>query len=262
MPKAIRLSTTVKPAPSEPELAVIVHSDAELTATVTAAEAVVHPVRDESALIRVTDPVTFNLADALLSRIREARSFVAEKFEPIIRPTYNRLENYYALRRTLDRPLDTAEKNIKAAMREWQMADLKRIADEQAAQQTEVAKLEREAQAARERAEKARTQVTATKHNEVAVVLERKADIAAAAPIQGPTVAQSSNTRTFRNVRITDKFAFVAAIAADIIPLELVEIDLAALKDQHKNSPGEVESWPGVEGFPDLLIAAKGGSRR
>lgn len=259
---AIKPKTTTRPTAAEPELAVIVRSDTEITATVASAQAVVGPVRDESATIRVTDPVTFNLADTLLKRIRDARTFVAEKFEPIIRPTRVRLDHYYALRRELDGPLDTAEKNVKAAMRTWQMADLKRIADEKASQQAEIDRLEREALAARNRAEKARTDATAAKHTEVAVVLERKADIAAALPIDNPTVAQSSNTRTFRNIRITDKFAFIAAIAAEIIPMELVDINPAALKLEHKRSPGEVESWPGVEGFDDLLIAARSNSNR
>lgn len=263
MPKALQLhNSKPQPGPDEPELAVIVYSDTEITATVATAEAVVGPVRDESALIKVIDPITYNLADTLLSRIREARAFVAEKFEPIIRPTRNRLDQYYSLRRSLDKPLDDAEKNVKDAMRTWQMADLKRISDEHAAQQAEIDRLEREAQAARMRAEKARTEATAARHNEVAMVLERKADITAAKPVSEPTVAQSSNTRTFRSIRITDKFAFIAAIAAEIIPLELVDIDMSALKVEHKNSPGEVESWPGVEGFDDLLIAGRAGARR
>lgn len=69
-------------------------------------------------------------ADAIINQVGRVRRMWADRMEPIIRPISDGLQRLYALRRDVDTPLNNIEKEVKAAMKQYKLAEAARIVEE------------------------------------------------------------------------------------------------------------------------------------
>jgi uncharacterized membrane protein YqiK len=185
----------------------------------------------------------------------------------------------------LDRPLDTAEDDIKRKMKAWQVAETRRIAEETAAREREEARLRelaeakqreeerlrREAEEAQRRADAARTRAAREKLEAEAAELRRqaeaeaakgrkldlKAEAVAATPIEAATKGASSAVRRVKKWRVVDFDLLVAAVAKGKVPSEVLMVNEAAVNSVFRDSIAEVVMWSGIEVYDDFVIAGR-----
>ena len=246
-------------------------TESQLVEVRTESMALARPVLAEAALIQVTDAESYQLAGSFLAKILQARKRVAAKLNPIIQPIRAGLDLLYELRRELDTPLEQAEGKIKQEMKDWQVGEYRRIAQEREAKRREEARQlalaeakrreaeELEAKASRARSAYARLkqEELAEQAREAAARLEQKAEIIAAAPVDEPTKAEGSTIRKAQKWRVTDLKALVAGVATGKVPLEVLEVSSKAVNAEMKADPDFVAGWPGVEVYDDIDVVGR-----
>ena len=249
------------------------------------AVAVIDPVVSTASRSTIADTAGYGLADAFLKKIRAARKQIEDKLGPIIDPIRRGLDELYALKRELDRPLDAAEADIKSKMKAWQVAETRRIADEEAAKRREEARLRelaeakareeerlrREAEEAQRRADMARTRAAREKLEAEAAELRRQAEAEAAkgrkldlraetvatTPIEAATKGASSAVRKVKKWRVVDFDLLVAAVAKGKVPTEVLTTNDVAINAVFRDDPDAVAAWPGIETYDDVVIAGR-----
>ena len=262
--------------PSRPNLELIkAEADQTISPIVAAARGIV-----------IADDKGYNLADAFLAKIRTARkSDVFARLRRIIDPIRAGLDELYAVERGIKEPLDEAEKQVKAKMRQWQLAEQERVRKEEEAQRRKQEELDRqerirqreqerlacEKREAEERAQQARTRAARLAAQQQADELQRQQDEAAeaqrkadalvaavvVAPIAQPVKAASSIVRKTSKVRVTDIVKLAEAIGAGLVPDTVIQVDSVHLNMLFKNNREWVSEWPGVEVYEDVEIAGR-----
>ena len=250
----------------------------------TEAVAVISPVLSAAAQITIVDNATYSLADMFLKKIKTARRSIEDKLSPIIEPIRKGLDELYALKRELDAPLTSAENEIKSKMKSWQLAEARRVAEEEAARRREDERLRAEAAAkeraaerlrieaenkqrqadaarsadARQAAERAAEQLRERQEAQAmeSRQLELEAEAARAVPIAQVAKAASSSARKVKRWRITDMEKFILSVAMGDIPQDAVLVNEVAVNRYFK-SVEVVAGWPGVEVYDDIVIAGR-----
>ena len=103
---------------------------------------------------------------------------------------------------------------------------------------------------------KAHAAEQAGNHKEADRIIEQPM-VAKTVPVSGATDAARSTTKVIWSARVTDKMAFIKAVASGAIGERFLIVDEAAIKKAAKEIGKEMK-WPGVEFFEDVQI----GNRR
>lgn len=233
-------------------------NDAQLVKIRDEGLALASPLQQAITALDVVDAPSYELADALLSRIRLARKRWKERVEPIIRPIKAGLDALYALNRDIDTPLANGEAAVKGKMRDYKLLEAQRAREEQMAKEREAQRLRDEAEAKERAAATARTAKMREALTEKARAIAAQAEDVETAPLSAaPVLVERSTTRIVRKPTVTDVQAFARGIGAGLIPAECVAVVNKMLVDCYRQDPGTVAQWPGVVIVEDVQIVGR-----
>jgi hypothetical protein len=229
------------PVPSIPQSNALALSTikSEYTALITT-------VLEPSKALAVIGQSTYTDAELSLSSIQSAQKRVKAKLDEEIRPRYEELEQWYALKRELLSELDPAETRIKCQMadynmeqqrlaRERQKADDERKRQLSVQAQAEVAKVNDVTLSAIDRA---RAKFKATQKVE-----EAKQVVVAPPP---PVKSTSSTFIPTETWKVVDMKAFLQGVLDGVIPEEAVMVQVVNMNGFWKIMKEKVKGWPGV----------------
>jgi hypothetical protein len=218
----------------------------ELATTKASVTSVTTPVLTDANYITVTDQASLSTADLYLKRIRDARSGVNEKLDPIIRPVYEGLQALYALKRELSDPLDLAERELKHKMTDFHMAQRR-------AEELERHKVEEET---RRLSELAQAEVAKSQDTGLSAIERARAKVKAkqavveavtvAQPVVIPVRATNSSFIPTEKWEITNLKEFLKGIIDGTIPEEMVSVHAVNMNAMWRMNKGKVKGWPGV----------------
>lgn len=193
-----------------------------------------------------------DLAGQELIRIKTVRKQVDELFDPVIKQAHAAHKEAVASKKKLTEPLDTAEKQIKAAIGQYTMEQERKAREEQ----------ERLRIAAEERARKERERIEAQALKAMEKGQEEKAEAllekAEAVQVMTPIVAQTYqapsgvSTRKTWKARVIDESKVPAYFAGVLIR----PVDGAALNRIASMTKGPSQI-PGVEFYEDSVVSAR-----
>lgn len=192
--------------------------------------------------LTVDDEDSYQEADRLFGRVKDARKNWTARMEEIIRPIRTGLDKLYKLNRDVDKPLAELEARIERKMKDFKLIEARRVQQEQE-------QVEQERQRLLKQQEKAKTP---TKQQDIAVQLE------SVEQWEPETVkAANSAARPVRKVRIVDAVAFAKAVGAGLIPEDCIVVHMPAVNRYFKDDAETVENWPGIEAFDDVDIRSR-----
>lgn len=199
----------------------------------------------------------YQVADALLARVRSARKTWGDRMERIIRPMRTALDEVYSLNRDVDKPLGQQEDFIKSRMKAFKLEELRQLNAAKQAQQAEDDRLAREAWEKEQAALAAKTpQMRGKLEAQAEKLTEQRAEVLAQ-EMAAPVAASNSSSRSKKLVRVTDLLAFCGGIGDGTIPHDVVAVLAGPLAKHLKESPDDVASWPGVEIVDDIQIVGR-----
>lgn len=235
--------------------------------------ALLPPLQAAIATLAVVDEDSYLVADAMLGKIQQARKRWSARIGKIIDPLWEALKSGRELKNEVDKPLEALELGVKDAMRTFKLAEQKRIqaALDEEARLRDLAEQKERLEAA------AKTQPMKDRLRQAREDLEAKAE--EAVEKQSPVLAISSSTRTVRKWRFRDDGStgeevsglpngfreFVIAAAEQIqqpagryrnLP-PLYEFLLPNSPHFRKYELNQIETWPGVEGYDDVIISGR-----
>lgn len=207
-------------------------------------------------VITVTTPDDFTKADRDLGRVQDVRKLVAAKLEEIIVPRRATLDQWYALRRELMEPLDTAEADIKRDMGRYKQEEAKRI---QEAERVRLEAIQIAARAADEALKASQsTELSAIDRirarNKAKAIVEVQA---AAPPPPRPIRGSRSSAIPTKTWKVTNMMEFLRGVVAGTIPIEAVDIHTVNMNALWKMNQGKVTGWPGVGVEEGMSIRGK-----
>jgi len=193
-----------------------------------------------------------DLAGQELIRIKTVRKQVDEVFDPVITKAHAAHKEALASKKKLTDPLDTAEKQIKAAISTYTLEQERKAREEQARLRAEA---EERARKERERLESQALKAMDKGQEEKAEALIEKAEsVQVMTPIAAPTYHAPSgiSTRKTWKARVTDESKVPAYYAGVLIR----PVDGAALNRIAVMTKGP-SSIPGVEFYEDSVVSAR-----
>lgn len=238
-------------------------SSIEIASADADALALANPVQLDASHIQVHDAQSYSIADAFLKRIKQARAAVAEKIEDKlgIKPIREGLDRLYALRREIneraDKPLAQAEAHVKKQMGDWQLAERKRIEQEEAERLRKARELERQAEETRRQASSTADAKARAEAEERAAQLNAESMMLEHAQPEQPTRGRSSAVRFEKVVVVKDFDAFILGVASGDIPNTMVVVDEQAVRAYLAAWPEAVAQWPGVVVEDKAVVAGR-----
>ncbi len=215
------------------------------------------PVVTTATSLIVRDSDSYAVADGLLKQIRAARKTVDARLGTIINPIRSGLDSLYTLRTELDTPLKNAEDQVKGKMKAFQILEDERLREGLKLRALEIEKAKQEAAKLEEKAAKAT-------RPSVKTVLEGKADAAVERVLeaQAVTVAPapkgtSSSVRKIRRPVIKNLSELVRAAVDGQVPIDIIDINMQAVRAYFRDSPDIVTQWPGVDIIEEVLIVGR-----
>ena len=197
----------------------------------------------------VDSPEEYTSADQRLSRIRDTKKTITNRLEEPIRPRYLNLELWYALKRDLLDPLESAEKSLKTKMSDYQLELSRKQREADRVRDEETRRLSQQAQNAIQQS----SDPTLSKLDQARAKFKAKQAISAANEVSIttttsiPTVKGTSSsfipTETYE---VTDLKAFLKGIVDGIIPIECAQVQVVNMNMFWKMSKDKVKGWPGV----------------
>lgn len=219
----------------------------------------VTPLQEEIQGLVIQSPEDYEGADALLTRVREARRRWSGKLAPILDPlaetvkfAKKAMDGAKAHFLEADKPLEQMELSIRAKMKDYKLEEvrLQNIAIQEQRRLQQAIDRAAEAEAAAATASQ-RRRLTATRE-----ALEKQSDaVADETPAQARV--EGSTTRTKPNWRIKYLSQFLVAVADGTLPAECVTINTVEMNRQFKLDPEGMKAWPGVEIFEDVIIVGR-----
>lgn len=217
------------------------------------------PIITRIQTIQVTDQATYAQADAVLTRIREARKQITTEMDLILRPINESRNAVITLRHKLDDPLADGEATIKAQMKEWQQEQSRLALESVRRAQAEADQLRMEAERKQRAIEQAKTpQMKVRLQEQQAAIQQRAADVLVR-PLVAPVQVAGSTTRKVKQVRVADSLTFMRAAAdpQSDVPTEILVVDMVALRKLYSATPDMVKAWPGIEEYEDIQIVGR-----
>lgn len=215
------------------------------------------PITTRAMKLEVTSDDDYAEADAALKTIRAALKSVAESFDPIIEPARASLNATYAFRRSFDLPLNEAEDHVRNQMKRYQLAEQKRIADEEYEKEKTRRRLLEEAEETQRKADAAKRPQEAAKLEKKAERLVEQSQDVAAMPVQGPVKGSSSTTRKVKKWRLINLPQFLAHVVAGKASQETVTLNNIYVNQMLRDHPDVVATWPGIQVYEDVQIIGR-----
>ena len=221
------------------------------------------PLLSQLDTLEVEDAGGYALADALLTRITEARKLVKERMAKLLAPATEAvnkakesLQEIKALHADFDNPLSEADGHVRGLMAEYKHKERLQIQAEQAKKDEAAAKLQKEAQAKQQLIDKAKTDKQRERLESEKLAIEVKADVVKAAPVVTEQVkAEGSTSRVTIQVEVTNLMELCKGIASGEIPSECVMPNLVALKQCAR--AGMAKEWKGVRIWEEVSIVKR-----
>lgn len=232
--------------------------------------ATVGPLQARFNALKVKDEASCQEMDAFVGDVVQARkgwgSIWARIHEKSIKPIMEGINALHEVNRVIDKPLELLEDAGKKAIKDYRIADQRRIE----AARVESDKLSRQAEELQERIDNARTLVQRGKLLEKKEVIDTQAVEAfrAAAPIQ----TESTGHRTIpawrligsdgaddmsREVAETALKCLLEGIIEGAVPISAVMLNMRYINDTFKSEPKIVATWPGLEVYDDIQIVRR-----
>lgn len=214
------------------------------------------PVILRAKALQVTDAPSYALADALLSRLRDARKQVKARIATVLDPINQARAAILTLSHDLDDPLEAAELRIRTGMQEFKRLEMRQAQEAERRRQEEEEALRKEAADKHMKQLAAKTEPMRQRLAAQRAELEEKADNVVAAPVLPPVKAAHSSTRTVKKWRVTNEIALLreAADPEGSVPENVMMVDPSILNQWLKEAPEVLATWPGVELYDDVVI--------
>ncbi len=223
---------------------------------------IIEPIKKELSNFKIKTEADYLAADEMYSQVLKAEKLWEGKISPIIEPMRQALDGIYALRREIIDPLTEAKKPRKDGMKQYKLAEAKRLAEAEAARQAEIKRLEDEARAKELAADKAKSAGYKEKLIEQRAIAEQKAEeLRTAAPVTGVR-GEGSTTRKVTKWKVDDLVTFMVYLLEqhndDL--MSLIQIDDVQMNAKFKlDGPKSGAKWlPGIEVYEDIEIAGRG----
>jgi hypothetical protein len=192
-------------------------------------------------------------ADQLLYDIGQAIKQWDGKMEPILKPLREAKTAADALKREIAKPLQALYDAVRVKIRDYRIADNKRIEDERREKDKAQALINKQLEEASARELAARTKQLRERLAAKRVELEAQAE-ELEADVPEPVKTEHSTSRTVKKWRVVDRDAVLRGVVAGKVPQEAVIYDTAWV---NKRPLTEVATWPGFEIYDDLIIAGR-----
>jgi predicted ATP-grasp superfamily ATP-dependent carboligase len=222
---------------------------AELEKTKKQALTTSKPLLQQALSVIITDAQTYQQADTLRSKIKDAHKTFWDRVQRIVTPAKEAYDEAISMRHELCDSLEDAQKHITAKMKSYQLGE----AEKERKAQLERERLDREAEAKRKAAEAARTPAMQIRLEKQAEEIEEKSEAKVYKPVQGA----ASGTRTVEKWRVTDLKALLKGIIAGDVPEDVIEIRPAIINTYIRHGKEEVKAWSGLEFYNDVEIVSK-----
>ena len=224
----------------------------------TTGTALVHPLEELVEALEVKTDEDYEAADELLTRVRQAVAKWENKINPVIEPQRKALDAAYKLKNEFLHPLQAMEKAIKGEMATYKRLQLERVREAEAARQQEIDRLQREADIRAQQFKVAKTSPMKERLRQQREALaeqiaEKEQESVTATPIK----VAGSQVRQKKKAEVHDIKAFMLAVVAGKIPLDLIEVNTSQLRLQFTAQPAIVSQWPGVKIVDDIVIAGR-----
>jgi hypothetical protein len=235
----------------------------------------VPPLRAEVDLLEVKTEEDYQKASALLTRILTSKRWWLhgdptgkwKGIDAIIKPFREGLDGLYDLKNDGLKPHDDMEADVKAKMKIFKIADNKRIADEREAKEKEQRRLQQEIEAKQARVDAAKTPKMREKLIGQQMALQDEQKVVAKTKTVA-VKAVGSSSRTVKKWVVSDLYAFVQGLialhesdvsneTADLLSIELLQINDARMNALFKSNPDLVAQLPGIDVIEDVIIAGR-----
>lgn len=208
----------------------------------------INQVTTPAISIVVSSPEEYLAADARLPCIQSTKKKIVAELEEEIRPRYETLEAWYALKRELLDPLDTAEKSLKSKMTAFKLEEANRVWEAQRLLDEETKRLSQQAQV--EVAKSNDTNLSAVGRArakfKAKTVVEQAKEVAVVSAPPPPVKGKSSTFIPTETWQIVDRKLFLQAIIDGIIPEECIMVQAVNMNMWWKMNKEKVKAWPGV----------------
>lgn len=232
----------------------------------TSALATIGPLERKMNAIVVKDEGSCQKMDTLLGEVVQARkgwgSIWARIHEKSIAPIMQGINNLHEVNRAIDGPLKILEDKGKKAIKDFRVADQKRIE----AAWVEEARLSQESEALQARIDNARTLTRRAELIEKKEVIDTQ--IVKKFEESTQIVTENSGHRTKPAWRLIGSevgsedmppslMVVLEGILSGDIPPEVICIDVGYIRQVFSKTPEVVASWPGFEVYDDIQIVRK-----
>ena len=190
----------------------------------------------------ITDQATYASAGEYLTKIKTIRKRVKDLFDPAVKKAHQAHKELLSLKRTFDKPLDDAERNIKSGMSAWHAEQERQRRAEEARLRAEQEKADEERRLAE--AEKLESE---GKTEQAEAVLEQ--------PSVAPPVVLPSSTPKVEGVSMREVWKF-RIVDEKSIPREFLMVDEKKLGAYARNMKAAA-TVPGVEFYSEKSISAR-----
>lgn len=208
---------------------------------------------EQAKIIKITDQPSYDQACSLLTeQIKPFRKRWAEYWDTVKKPAYQAYQAVLGKFNEGDKPLETAEKQVKSEIARWD-------AEQERKRQELQRKAEEEARKAEEE-ERLRVASLAEESGATAEEVDAIVDapVTVVAPPVAPTYQKASGISTRENwkARVTDIKKLCAAIAKGTVPITYVVPNESVLNARAKADKGTL-NIPGVVAYNDPIISGR-----
>lgn len=263
----------------------IINVSADLSKVRSLTQTETHPVLASAASIVISDDPSYHAADLFLFRVRQARSLVKSKLDPLKAPINEAHKQVMRLEHELDDPLAAAEREVKGKMAVWQErekararaeeearqrelnrkaqeearlaaeADLQRRVEAQAAYEAQQARTAKERREAQERAEAARRESERLSERQRLTALE--VDALEAVKVEGPVKAAGSVVKEIHTWEVEDLHALIQAVARGERPDIWLQPNEEVIDAEFKRDAAMTCSVSGIKHVTHMRIAGR-----
>ena len=206
-----------------------------------------------SQAIKISDQASYDIAaHLLLNEIKPMRARWQAYWAPIKESAYRSYKGILDKLNEGDKPLEIAEANIKAGIRDWDAKQEQIRQAQQRKAQEEAERLERE----RKLQDAIEAEAAGLSHEEVEAIME--APPTAVAPILAPTYAKATGISTRENwkARVVDLKKLCAAVAKGLVPTTYILPNEPALNARAKADKLTL-NIPGVQAYNDPIVSGR-----
>lgn len=219
----------------------------------------------EADELTITDDKSYEYADALLGRARNAVKIWEPIWERIqdrtIKPQRQALESLYELNRDIEGPSLKIQQTLKEKMKVYKLAEARRIQKEQDDRDKEAARLIEEAKLKEKAIEEAKTPAMRERLRTALDDLTKKTEVVLMTAPSPKVMGFSSGTRKVKKARVGnwEEFAtFLLDDGGDIVMRDTFLRAIDEMINSRYRTDKTIEGVYGIEVYDDLDIVGRG----